>query len=322
MLTSENYHMKHFFKLLSYLFAFSSFDLPAEVHLNRLVEYDKKTCQQVLETASLTELWNYFLKGQAELFSSQEAEWLAQKECWTKAKTVLEIGSGNGAYLSLLADKFKDKTFLGIDKRESFVNQANDEFSRLGLSFVEGDAEIVQEHYHNQFDAILYRLTLQHLQNPKHALEIAHQYLKEEGYIVIIDSYDPARRSSHHFPLMEEASRQHNEQARLLQKGNRYITIEILAELQNKNSNLSALYEVVHTSLDAQGNRLEKGIRFESEQDRKRCFNHTLLFLTIMKKAYEVSVDLSKAYEELQICLEEENYWNCPGMHLLILKKI
>ena len=207
-------------------------------------------------------------------------------------------------------------------KQFSFIEQSNAQLSRSGLTFTEGDAEIRYEQYQNQFDAILYRFTLQHLKNPKLSLELAHQYLKKDGYVFIIDSYDPSRISSHEIHLLEDASRQHNERNRTASKGNCHITIEILEDLQTKNSSLSSLYKIVHTSLDVHGNRLEKGIRFESKQDRKLYFNHALLFLSILKKGYEVSIDLSKAYNELQVYLEDETAWNCPGMHLLILKKI
>lgn len=314
--------MRNFFKFFSWFFLFPLLGLKAETHLDHLVEYDKQTCVEILQAADLPELWNYFLKGQANLYFSQEAEWLSQEDCWTRAQNILELGSGNGAYLSRLSEVFKEKTFLGVEKQASFVEQSNSQFGRSGLTFIEGDAELAYEQYNNQFDAVLYRLTLQHLKNPKLSLKLAYQYLKKDGYVFIIDSYDPAKISSHEIHVFEEASRQHNERNRASLKGNRRITIEILEDLQNRNGSLSNLYEVVHTSLDVQGNRLEKGIRFESEQDRKRYFNHALLFLSILKKGYEVPVDLSEAYSELQVYLEDEESWICPGMHLLILKKI
>lgn len=314
--------MSHFFKFFCFLLQFTLLGLRAEDHLDRLAEYDQRTCTEVLQRADLPELWNYFLKGQANLYIDQEVEWLSQKDGWAKAQNILELGSGNGAYLSQLSATFKEKIFLGIEKQASYVEQSKAQFGRSGLAFVEGDAESDYEQYNNQFDAVLYRLTLQHLKNPKLSLELAHQYLKKDGYVFIIDAYDPAKISSHEIHSFEKACRQHNERNRATLKGNRRITIEILEDLQNKNSILSNLYELAHTSLDVQGNRLEKGIRFESEQDRKRYFNHALLFLSILKKGYEVPVDLSEVYSELQVYLEDEKSWICPGMHLLVLKKI
>lgn len=298
------------------------FGLGAEMHLDKLIEYDQYTCAEVLQKADLSDLWNSFLMGQADLYFSQEAEHLSNEKGWIMSQNILELGSGNGAYLYRLSEVFKDKKYLGVEKQYSLVTQSNAQYSRNGLSFAEGDAEQENEQFNNQFDAILFRLSLQHLQNPKFALQLAYQYLKKDGYIIIIDSYDPAKKSSHEIPSMEDASRQHNERNRTTLKGNRRITIEILEDLQNKSCPLSNLYEVARTSLDTQGNRLEKGIRFESEQDRKRYFNHALLFLGLLSKGYGISVNFSKAYEELQVFLKDENAWICPGMHFLVLKKI
>jgi SAM-dependent methyltransferase len=312
--------MDKFFKFLCW--AFILIGMSAEAHLDRLVEYDEQRCSEVLQAATLPELWNAFLTGQANLYFDPEAKWLSQESGWIKAQNILELGSGNGTYLSRLSESFKEKVFLGIEKQAPFVEQSNAQFSRPGLAFIEGDAEILYEQYKNQFDAVLYRLALQHLKNPKISLELAHQYLKNDGYVFIIDAYDPAKISSHTIHSFEEASRLHNERNRAALKGNRRITIEILEELENENSSLSHLYEVVHTSLDVRGHRLEKGIRFESEQDRRRYFNHALLFLSILKKSYEVPVDLAEAYRELRVYLEDDKSWICPGLHLLVLRKI
>lgn len=209
--------MSKFFNcLMCFLLPF--FSLRAEARLDRLIDYDQQTCAEILQAADLSDLWNYFLKGQADLFFSHEAELLANEKGWTTAQTVLELGSGNGAYLSKLSEVFKDKTYLGVEKQSSFVAQSNAQFGRSGLIFAEGDAEEENELYKNQFDAVIFRLTLQHLKNPKFALQLAHQYLKQEGY--------------------------------------------------------------------------------------------------------DVSVDFSRAYEELQIYLEDQESWISPGMHFLVLKKI
>ena len=298
------------------------FGLGAKMHLDKLLEYDTSTCAKILQEADLSDLWNYFLKGQADLFFSQEAEFLADEKGWTRAQNVLELGSGNGAYLYHLSEVFQDKQYWGVEKQPKLVTQSNAQYGRLGLIFEEGDAEQENEQFKDQFNAILFRLTLQHLKNPKLALQIAHKYLKKDGYIIIIDSYDPSKCSSHKIRSMEEASLQHNELNKANLKGNRRITIEILEDLQNDSSLLSTLYQATRTSLDLNGNRLEKGIRFESEQDRMQYFNHALLFLGILNKGYGILVDFSKAYNELQVYLKDEKAWISPGIHLLVLKKI
>ncbi len=282
---------------------------------------NRETCVKILQDAELSDLWNYFLKGQAELFFRQERELLSKDARWVEARDVLELGSGNGAYLSCLAESFKDKTWLGVEKKPEFVVQASEKYGRSGLAFREGDAEVENDQFRNRFDVVLFRLTLQHLQNPERSLELAHGYLKPGGCIVIIDSYDPARSGSHVMHSFEDAFRQHNERNQAAQKVNRRISMEILEGLENKSGLLSSLFEVARTSLDVEGNRLEKGMRFETKQDRMRYFNHALLFLGILNKGYGVTVDFPKAHDELQVYLKDETSWISPGMHLLVLKK-
>ena len=125
--------------------------LRAEMNLD---QFDKKTCLEALQTAELPELWDHYLKRQTDLYFGQEANWLAQKECWVKARHVLELGSGNGTYLHQLSETFKDKTFLGLEKNSAYVKQASAQFTRTGLAFIEGNAEIEYEQLNDQFDAV------------------------------------------------------------------------------------------------------------------------------------------------------------------------
>ncbi len=73
--------MNKFFKFFTF-FIVSSLGLGAEIHLDKLVEYDQYACAEILQEATLSDLWNYFLKGQADLFFSQEAELLADEKGW------------------------------------------------------------------------------------------------------------------------------------------------------------------------------------------------------------------------------------------------
>lgn len=309
-------------KFLSILICFiSHIYLGAEMPLDRLVEYDKEACLNLLHGEDLSTLWSYFLKGQATLFYPCEAEFLNSEKGWIDSQNILELGCGNGAYLYNLSNVYEDKKFVGVEKNSLFVEQASAQHGRKGISFLEGDVEIENGALINKFDAVLFRIVLQHLNNPKNCLELTHTYLKRNGFIFIIDSYDPARSSSHEIPSLEEAFRQLHENNKGARNGNRFITIEILEDLQNPHSTLSKYFEVTRTNLDITGNRIEKGFLLNGEEDRKRLFNHTLLFLAILNKENRISLNLSKAYDELQTYLKDQKFWVCPGMHFLVLKK-
>ena len=295
--------------------------LNGNARLDNLMEYDKHECAEILQNAEFSNLWDCFLKGQTDLFFDHEIKLHLSTDCWVNAKKVLEIGSGNGYFIHKLSKVFHDKSYAGIEKDCELVKQSKNEFDRKGLKFRTADAEIKIEEYNNNFDIILFRLTLQHLNNPKLALEHAHGYLKEDGYVIIIEAYDPCRIGSHEISSVQEATSQLKVQNQLHNKGNRQISLEILEEVQQQNSVLGNLFEVYRTSLDTQGNRLETGIRFESSEDRKRLFNHGLLFLNILNRRCGIPIDFEKAYEELEVFLTDESSWLSPGAHYLILKK-
>jgi tRNA G46 methylase TrmB len=102
--------------------------LEAEVALSNLIAYDKAVCLERLEEATTEELWDVFLAGQAELNFTTEFHWLSNKKWWQKAENVLDIGCGNGAYLSKVANQFPEKKFLGIEKLPLSVKHANERY--------------------------------------------------------------------------------------------------------------------------------------------------------------------------------------------------
>lgn len=310
--------MKTIFTLACFL-ALSWVD--ANVSLSNLIETDKATCLGELEKATDARLWDSFLKGQAKLFFDSEFAWINKGVWWQRANSVLEIGSGNGAYLYKLSQQFQDKTFKGIEKLSQPVEQANEQYAWSNLIFQEGDAEIFDDQLINSADIVLFRLILQYLKDPFVALENAFHYLSSNGYIVIIDSYDMARKSSHPVPVIDEAITLVAEVQKTAEKGNRKVTLELLQMIERKTSSLSAFYEVVSSNLDINGNVIGDRVCFQGAKGRALYCNNSLLLLTLWNRIYPISVDLNKAYDELQDYLNDENAWTSPGMHFLVLKK-
>ena len=289
--------------------------------LNNLVESDRGTCLNQLGKATDAQLWDNFLEGQAKLFFDQEFIWITKEIWWQEAKNVLEIGSGNGAYLYRLSRQSQDKIFKGIEKLSQLVKQANEHYAGAHLVFQERDAEIFDYQLVGSADIVLFRLTLQHLKDPVAALKNAAEYLPSNGYILIIDSCDRAKRTSHPIPAIDEALQLVAEVQKKAGKGNRAVTLELLQTLEAKTSPLSEFFEVISSNLDIHGNIISDSIRFEGKQNRMLYFNHSLLFLNLLHRTYHIPIDLNRAYTELQSYLNDENAWTSPGMHFLVLKK-
>lgn len=291
------------------------------VTLDNLGEYDKTACLERLKAASDTELWDVFLEVQANLFFNREVKWMEQRAWWPQAEKILEIGSGNGAYLSRLAAQFQEKVFQGVEKLPLSVKQANERFARDRLSFREGDAEIFDPQRAGSADIVLFRLTLQHLSDPNGALRNAFHYLAPEGHVLIIDSYDRAGRSSHPIAAIEDALQLVAERQREKGLGNRKVTLDLLKDFELGKGPLCKLYDVAFTNLNAAGEILCETLRFSGERDRRLSFTQNLLFLDLLHRTYQIPIDLDKAYDQLKTYLEDETAWSSPGMHFLVLKK-
>ena len=134
--------MKKIFTI-AYFLALSGVE--ATVPLSDLIKTDKTTCLEELEKAADAQLWDVFLEGQSNLFFDSEFAWIAKGIWWKEAKNILEIGSGNGAYLYKLSQQFQDRMYKGIEKLSQPVKDANERCAGANLIFHEGDAEVFDE---------------------------------------------------------------------------------------------------------------------------------------------------------------------------------
>ncbi|MBS3903722.1 MAG: class I SAM-dependent methyltransferase [Simkania sp.] len=289
--------------------------------LSDLVECGKTVCLKKIKDASNSELWGIYLSAQAHLFFDAEARWIEETAWWSQTKKVLEIGSGNGVYLSKLAERFPEKLFQGIEKLPPLVKQSNEDFGSSRLSFYEGDAEVFHKYWVGSADTILFRFTLQHLTDSIRALKNAWHYLVPGGYLLIIDSCDIARRSSHPISAIEDALQLVAERQREKGWGNRRVTLDLLKTLTMGKTFLDHPYELIFSNLDQEGKVLCSTIHFTERRNPKLGFGLNLLFLNLLHRTYQIPIDLDKAYDQLKDHLKDEKARTSPGIHFLILKK-
>lgn len=290
-------------------------------HLEHLDQFDKTECLQILADAELDDLWNAILTAQADWMFPKEAKLLSKHKFWQESKNVLDLGSGNGVYLHKLFTTFPGKNYKGVEKQLKSVLVSEKNFSGPQLHFIEGNAEVFNEGLKDQFDVVFCRLVLQHLQNPKLALEHASEYLKEGGYVVILDTFDHAHPCP--FPTLDKATIEHNEKNKKENLGNRQITIELFNEIKNKTGKLSDLYEVVYANFDEQGQIFENVLKFEGLKENKVKFTISMIYLSLLIKSWNIPVDLSTAYDELHVVLEDDQTTTSnTGIHYLFLKKL
>jgi ubiquinone/menaquinone biosynthesis C-methylase UbiE len=276
-----------------------------------------------LESTDLDNLWIQFLKIQSDLFFDKEFAPIFDQTWWHEARDVLEIRSGNGDLLAKMSAVFPDKKYVGIDQQSASVSRAQEHFQSDRLTFFEWDAECFQEAFSNQFDVVIFRLTLQHLKQPKIALEHAYRYLKKGGHIYIVDSHDASRQSSYPTPLLDKAVKDLNEQNRDRGKGNRLISIQIQQELNNQTSSLSPHFSVRMSNLDDEEHEAKAcpQVMISSKDVGDSYRDYYLLFLKILNKGWNIPIDFEQAYEEASYFVEHKDAWLRSGKHLLLLER-
>lgn len=104
--------------------------------------------------------------------------------CEPQNASLLEVGSGNGKYGTLLGPFVRK--YRGIDIDKEYVQIAQRERPQEGdISYTLGDMHAIP--YTEQFDIILYARSLHFTDNHKKAFEEAARVLKPEGILMIIE---------------------------------------------------------------------------------------------------------------------------------------
>jgi len=100
---------------------------------------------------------------------------------------VLDIGCGSGALLNYLP---KGVEYHGFDMQEEYIEFAKSKFGDAGNFYLERVGEVLRPEWKGTFDAINADGILHHLTDAdcKKLLETAIYYLKEDGYMITIDT--------------------------------------------------------------------------------------------------------------------------------------
>lgn len=145
----------------------------------------------------------------------------------------------------------------------------------------------------------------------------------ERADIYIVDSHDSSRQSSYPTPLLDTAVQNFNEQNGDRGKGNRLISLQMQQELNNQTSSLSPYFSVQMSNLDDEGHQAKDcpQVLIFSQDVGASYRDYYMLFLKILNKGWNISIDFEKAYEEASYFVDNEDAWLRSGKHILLLEK-
>jgi ubiquinone/menaquinone biosynthesis C-methylase UbiE len=160
--------------------------------------------ESFLDTSSKVALaeWDDVLGLQVDLFLPHELSVLQQFDPWRAARSVLDVGCGNGYYLSKLAPFFPEKSYTGLDISEELAGLARKFRTRPGLSFAAGDFFRLRPQ--QRVDLVLMRFLVQHLTDFDAILSRSRENLTPEGTLLIIEPELSRSANQPATPLFEE----------------------------------------------------------------------------------------------------------------------
>ncbi|MGY4648270.1 class I SAM-dependent methyltransferase [Mycobacterium sp. URHB0021] len=139
--------------------------------------------------AVIQRIWDQMQRLQTEFAIAQELSFYYTSPQWHEARTVLDVGTGNGYYLKQIAARFPDKSYTGIDISPELVGIANQETRTNNISF---EKSHLFDH-NGTYDFVLMRLLLQHLEDIPAALDCVSQLTRPGGTALITDANDSVR---------------------------------------------------------------------------------------------------------------------------------
>ena len=138
---------------------------------------------------AVLDIWNQMQRLQTDFAFAQELSFYYTSAQWHAAKTVLDLGTGNGYYLGKIAARFPGKIYHGIDVSAELIAIAETEAGGENIAFSQCSIFDVKETY----DFVLIRLLLQHLDDIQASLDHIAALTRPGGSAFIIDAHDPLR---------------------------------------------------------------------------------------------------------------------------------
>jgi SAM-dependent methyltransferase len=158
--------------------------------------------------AEMTTIWDALQRRQVDFAFAQEAPAYRGSAPWRRARTVLDVGTGNGYYLRRIASLYPDKVYRGIDTSRELIGIA----TRGGGAATPIDfqcRDVADEP--DRHDFVIMRLLLQHLANPEAVLAQVARATAHDGAALVIDCWDAMRRFEPDLPEFRQFFRAYAE---------------------------------------------------------------------------------------------------------------
>jgi len=144
--------------------------------------------------------WDELLRYQVDYSFPQELEFLFTLAAWRDGSKILDVGCGNGYFLSRLQQFFPNKEYFGVDVSPELAARAAARYP--AISITAGD--LITYKPACSFDVILMRFFVQHLKDFGAILQAANWLLRPRGHLIIIESDLAESRNYPELPIFTD----------------------------------------------------------------------------------------------------------------------
>ena len=135
--------------------------------------------------SNAAENWHSLLQLQTKMFLPFEIGFMLNCKEWVDAQSVLDVGCGDGSFISQVSNYFPEKAYTGIDISPELISFAIADNTSPNIRFEQADFQ--QSESDQRYDAVLMRLIVQHLSDFRAVLAQASKLLKPGGSLFIIE---------------------------------------------------------------------------------------------------------------------------------------
>lgn len=252
--------------------------------------------------------WSQLLQNQFNFsFPFELMYYFASKE-WKEAKSIIDIGCGEGHVLLELCNYFPEKYYTGIDsdnkKIERFIEKLDGQKDKK--CHIQVQTKDYFKHKGAQYDVIMARLLVQHFEELGPFFKKAYSLLNDNGIIIFLETNDKARFFVPTIPSMNDflsrfADRQKES------GGNRMVSATIVSESEKHGFQL----------IDRQT------IKFPSSLPtyKNLLFDTYMLIFDVVEHEYNLEFDYNNIRRELSEWYEMPYSYSQGAADLICVQK-
>lgn len=251
-------------------------------------------------------VWQQHLVEQDKLDRIRDTSIYQDDGAFMSARMVLDLGTGAGHHLGILAEQWPDKMFLGVDNDSLAIQAAREMYRYPNLSFDIGDAnnsDLVKQI--GTHDYVVARLLVQHLASVSGFAKLAASLLVPGGTLFVFDVHEPSKRFVPAMPAYSSIFRSFREDQQMRRQNES--VFDLPTDLKKYGFRISSESVVVKST--------------DGDLDPQQLLTVLDTNLTVVRDIYRISGDYQTARDELHEWAASDRPYGSLGDYLLRARK-